>query len=319
MLTATNARGGDEGVTVCREELTCVFLLLTLIDTIQRLPLTNPSAALSGLRSRYHHLNRLGSKIPPEETLEISSDLDLDEVIRLLPADFTAPESTESPTSPSPSTSSNAPTLNRPALLFAISGWDSTPTDLPTGLASCTACFRRLGLWLYTPTRTGADTVTDIDSTPIYSRLDIFSEHLEYCPWINRDTQSGTVPAKPAATSISTGLLHDQHRCGWESLVHGLRTLRRRHGWSAVPQRKPAGDAISSQKDGDPTEAGKQQGEQQEDQGVQAEGNQQEGEEEEEQLAAKKDREWWAKLRRVRQALQVRGLKKPAAAGRRQD
>lgn len=108
----------------------------------------------------------------------------------------------------SPTESSSTPSINREALTLALFGWQAEPSPIP-GLATCHACFRRLGLWLFK--------YTSPPSSPSMTRLDVVAEHRDYCPWVNPDSQSLAVTS------------HDQHQpntpgsstsdlAGWEIL-----------------------------------------------------------------------------------------------------
>lgn len=156
--------------------------------------------------------------------------------------------------------------INKPALTLALFGWDLCG-DKSAGLASCKACFRRLGLWMYLPKEDG--------SSSIYPKLDVISEHLDYCPWVDPKSQSGS-EKKPNEGA------HVGPPSGWELLQQVLRNVHRRRTWSAVSE---APTSLSQDEVSNP------------------------GDLDVEDRKAK-DREWWAKLRRVRQALQVKGPKK---------
>ncbi|PGH14238.1 hypothetical protein AJ80_05977, partial [Polytolypa hystricis UAMH7299] len=185
-----------------------------------------------------------------------------------------------------PSTASPPP-INKPALSLSLFGWDSVPHDLASDLASCSACFRRLGLWMYKPKPDG--------SLSVYETLDIASEHLEYCPWVNAGTQSGEKRAGAKGKASGTGA--GAGGAGWELVVHALATMTRRREWDPSTATTTTG----------PTAVGKEDGSiLHEDMRASVDG----GEVEDEDVRKQRDREWWSKLRRVRQALQVKGLSK---------
>lgn len=113
----------------------------------------------------------------------------------------------------------------------------------------------------------------------VYDALDVATEHMEYCPWVSGKAQSGT--GKPSEKSAEL-------RSGWELLAQALRVKHRRHIRSTVSvdsravSETPSADGLAV---------------------------------DEENSEAKKasDREWWAKLRRMRQVLNVKSPKKPTA------
>lgn len=97
--------------------------------------------------------------------------------------------------------------LQARALSISLTGWMPT-TESSTNLLSCSACFQRVGLWLYqqgeSPSKTEprADSghgdkpvdeenldVPDPDDLP---GLDLISQHREHCPFRNPASQAGT-------------------------------------------------------------------------------------------------------------------------------
>ncbi|KAK2745122.1 hypothetical protein FQN57_004029 [Myotisia sp. PD_48] len=244
-------------------------------DSIQRLPLSKVEAALHDLRTRYLSLSTLHEKLPLIENLIIPEEFDGDLLQKiLLPSgSFVAdgahndtPNVTEPPTNVAlegaqglSSDTSDGET-NKVAFAMAFFGWDLSG-NASAGLAGCKACFRRLGLWMFKAKADG--------TSSLYSGLDVVSEHMDYCPWINAATQSGRK---------KTG------RPGWEILGHIIETELRR----TTPL---AGDlALSTDREGSVELA---------------------SEEASEEKKKIKDKEWWAKLRRVRQALRPRTPKQP--------
>lgn len=268
----------------------------SFIATIQHLPLTNADAAVAGLRDRYFNLVKMGDQLPTAESIATPEGFDLDDLIKILPGDWSqssehsetrniqeangdqtapqpstqssqatpetieskeAPESSESASIPSPAA---AVSINRAALALSFFGWNSV-ADGAAGLVGCRACFRRLGLWMYKPKENGDITV--------YSSLDVATEHMEYCPWIDKVAQSGT--GKPNENS-------DNLRSGWEAVVEAVKVKHRRRVRSATStdtlRTEPS---IPPPKTPDSTE--------------------------DEEKKKKADREWWAKIRRVRQVL----------------
>ena len=94
-------------------------------------------------------------------------------------------------------------------MILALFGWRAE-SEHTVNFAVCNACFRRLGLWLFTP-KPGSN-------EPIMSCLDVVSEHRDYCPWVNGASQSGSLEAvndEPVATEFT----------GWELLVQTLKNL----------------------------------------------------------------------------------------------
>ncbi|EEQ92666.2 uncharacterized protein BDCG_07786 [Blastomyces dermatitidis ER-3] len=260
-------------------------------DTIQRLPLTNPETAVNGLHARYLNLARLESKLPPIENIEPPSKLDLDGTISILPPALlggnlepetqreTRRETTNN--TPQPATKNGdshgnissqkiGAELNKAAFVLAAFGWDAGP-DVGAGLATCGACFRRLGLWMYKPKEDG--------SVSVYTKLDVVDEHMDYCPWVNPKTQSGG--GKPGLHGFN-----GKPQSGWEILSQAIKTMHRRRTRCDVPS--TSAEITSQESLASPGEA----------------------KVDDDETQKLRDREWWTKLRRVRQSLHVKGLKK---------
>jgi Rsm1-like len=114
----------------------------------------------------------------------------------------------------------------------------------------------------------------------IYEKLPVHSEHMDYCPWINGLAQSGTGPTDRPEDLLS----------GWQILAQGIRTKHRRRvkaSASATPSENTAADPDTLSFDSA-----------------------------DEASQRAKDREWWSKLRRVREALHVKGPKKTSPQGK---
>ncbi|PYI11328.1 C3HC zinc finger domain protein [Aspergillus sclerotiicarbonarius CBS 121057] len=247
--------------------------------TIHRLPLVNPEVAISGLQKRYSNLAKMADQLPAQEVIQAPESFDLERLVGIFPAEFKGSEeeprteSIETPTSEgvdgnkdSVQNSEPEPSISKNAFMLAFFGWDSVP-DGTAGLAGCSVCFRRLGLWMYKPKSNG--------DAALYDSLDVVNEHMEYCPWVNGKTQSGT----GRATEKPEGL-----RCGWELLGQALDVRHRRLIRSTTSVSRSVSEVPST------------------DEPVVDDANPE----------AKKasDREWWAKLRRMRQVLNVNSPRK---------
>lgn len=227
------------------------------------------------------NLSTLHDELPPPESLDLPESLDITALLEIVPQEVCSdakPDNEEQHNAESasngeagnaaenePSGEMTGKSINIAAFSLALFGWDICG-DGGAGLASCGACFRRLGLWMYKPKDDGAASV--------YSHLDVVNEHLDYCPWINAKTQN--------ATEKSEGPGGQHLHSGWEILEQVIRTTHRRRMW--------ADDATSKPGSGSDTPAP------------------------DEEIAPDarkaKDREWWARLRRIRQALHVKTHKK---------
>ncbi|CAG8115372.1 unnamed protein product [Penicillium olsonii] len=250
--------------------------------TIQHLPLTNHETALSELRTRYINISKMGDKLPANDIIEMPEGVDLDLVISGLPqewfkADSPAPENSESEATNGDAQSSaeianpvqsKTQSVNKVAVALALFGWD-TASDGAAGLVGCSACFRRLGLWMYKPKDNGDVTV--------YTSLNVAEEHMEYCPWIDKLAQSGN-----GRTSQKVAEL----RAGWQLVAEAVKVKNRRRLRAMAST-----DTLN-------TDAGTPQ---------------EPAEEENPDEKKKADREWWAKIRRVRQVLTTKSPKRKSA------
>ncbi|KAJ5093899.1 hypothetical protein N7456_009760 [Penicillium angulare] len=241
--------------------------------TIQHLPLANTDTAIAGLHDRYRNIVKMGDKLPAESAIQTPDGFDLDGLVKTLPEDWfndqeQAPQTTdaqEETTVDSIESASQPPaepskSINKAALSMALFGWDAV-TDGAAGLVGCKACFRRLGLWMYKPKENGDVTV--------YTSLDVTSEHMEYCPWIDRLAQSGTGKSNEKTESL---------RGGWEIVAEACKVKHRRR------LRSVASMDISHSRSSTPYEESIP-------------------DEENEESRKSADREWWAKIRRIRHAL----------------
>ena len=208
-------------------------VLINSADTIQRLPLAHHKTAIDDLRQRYHSLVAIASELPPDPSTP--SGLDLSSISQDLSSLLHPPSqelpSTTPPTPPNlpgndttTTTANTTPssTLNTSALALALLGWQAE-ADHVIGLATCTACFRRLGLWLFKPSS------SDSPSQSSMHRLDLVSEHRDYCPWINALAQNGTATTTTTTTKSHRTSLDGL--TGWEALLRAVNAclIHKRH------------------------------------------------------------------------------------------
>ena len=182
-----------------------------ITDTIQRLPLAHQGTAIENLRQRYTSLTAMSSELPPNPS--IPNDFDPSDIheqmLALLDLPHTKPQKppqpqTEANSSDAPSVPSSPSRLDSPAMLLALFGWQAEEGHIK-GLATCHACFRRLGLWLFKPS-------PDSSAPASMERLDIVGEHRDYCPWINRLSQNGTASRRTSLDGLA----------GWQVLVRNV-------------------------------------------------------------------------------------------------
>lgn len=200
-----------EDLIVQGHEEGCLWRDAACKDDVYRLPIARQGVWEEELRARYAAFSKAEGQLP--QISDVESVVDVAQLARSLPPNFTQADVPDS-TTDDPKEATDLPhaappqantSLNDTALAFALHGWalseDSTP-DYP--LATCSACFRRLGLWLFTqadrsestPQNEGAiqseetnhseASSNDTTDTP---RLDLSSQHRTYCPWINGTSQ----------------------------------------------------------------------------------------------------------------------------------
>lgn len=281
---AKAAPGGTKAVTVSLPFLSENTKLNpnTYAATIQHLPLANYETALSGLHTRYTNISKMGDKLPADDIVGGPEGFDLDLIIKQLPEEWFQNEhpiastnndnevtngANQEHTDSAKPVPSMPRVVNRTAVALALFGWD-TASDGAAGLVGCKACFRRLGLWMYKPKDNG--------DVAVYTTLNPADEHMDYCPWIHKEAQSGTGRANQKVADL---------HAGWELVAEAVKVKNRR-----ILRVRASTDTLRTDP-GTPNHT---------------------AEDEEENPDAKKkaDREWWARIRRVRQVLTTKSPKR---------
>lgn len=242
--------------------------------TIQHLPLTNTDSAISGLRNRYFHLADLGDKLPSHDSIQTPDGFDFDVLVKSLPDDWFKESKESSETSKPPS---------------ELNG-DSNRT-VPQSIVESPQKIKQAAL---TMAFFGWDSTVDGSADlvacracfrrlglwmykpkvngdiSVYSSLDAAAEHMDYCPWIDRTAQSGTGKANEKTANL---------RSGWEIVAEAVKVKHRRRLRSTASV-----DTLRTEPRA-PAETPS---------------DEDEGNEETKKAA---DREWWAKIRRMRHVL----------------
>lgn len=250
-------------------------VLMNSADTIQRLPLAHHKTAIDDLRQRYHSLVAIAPELPPDPSTPEGFDLSSisQKLAPLLHPPSPDPPST-TPSSP-PTDSTTLPLLtNNSALALALFGWQAEEGHV-IGLATCTACFRRLGLWLFKTSSPDSPSQSSMD------RLDVVGEHRDYCPWANALSQNGAASRRTSLDGLA----------GWEALLRAVDAgaIHKRH---ASEDERPvtartlngAASEVASIADSTLTK-------------------------DETAVRDEKDKERWAKLKRLKQAFHVKRKK----------
>ena len=190
------------------------IILTKLADTIQRLPLAHRVTAIDNLRQRYQSLLTMASELPTDPSKPEGFDIS-DIEARIAPLICSSPPSAPNDgakdaahcsSDPIAGTPSSLP-VNTAALTLALFGWQAEEGHI-SGLATCAACFRRLGLWLFKIPQ-------DPASQSSMNRLDVVGEHRDYCPWVNALAQTGSSSRRTSLDGLA----------GWQVLLRAVNSI----------------------------------------------------------------------------------------------
>lgn len=154
-----------ESMIVTEHEDSCLWRKRGCDDTIYRLQLANPTVSRPAFTARYTSLLKIRGEIPPSLS---HPELDLCSIQH-------SPEATD-----------DGP-IYEAAVVLALFGWQNEDPAIPS-LVTCSACFRRLGLWLFRKkaikVEDGLDSMEDLEGEEeaSVSRLDVIGEHREVGP-----------------------------------------------------------------------------------------------------------------------------------------
>ncbi|PFH61377.1 hypothetical protein XA68_17555 [Ophiocordyceps unilateralis] len=243
-------------------------------ESLLRLSFSNDKAVLASLRQRYDELCTRAAFLPYQVNIRLPAEIDLDRVLSLLPPDFFADSA------PSATTNNS---VNRPALALALMGWEGLSHPrlgaVPNS-ASCHACLRRLGLWMF-KSKEVADDGRVIVPAPM-DHLDPLREHRFFCPWKSADAQSrGAGAAKAAWSMLLQTIVNDASLRG---LYEGRPlTEAAKAGLPGTPKATAEKSSVVDSGNGD--------------------------DEEDEKARDAKDKERWARLRKVKSLFDTKGAK----------
>ncbi|KAF9246027.1 hypothetical protein DTO027I6_4165 [Penicillium roqueforti] len=246
-------------------------------STIQHLPLTNCDTALSGLHMRYTNILEMGDKLPADDIIQTPEGLDLDVLIKGLPDEWFK------------ETEKAAVSMNGEIRPTDIDNQDSTETSKAVNRAALA-----LALLGWDTASDGAAGLVgcgacfrrlglwmykpkDNGDVTVYTSLNVADEHMEYCPWIDKVAQSGTGRPNERLEEL---------RAGWQIVAEAVKVKHRRRVRTMASTDTLRTDLCT------PTETA--------------------GQEENADAKKKADREWWAKIRRVRQVLTAKSPKRKA-------
>jgi hypothetical protein len=192
--------------------------------------------------------------------------------------------------------SGNAP--NRVALALALLGWQGLSNarigQVPNS-ASCHTCLRRLGLWMFKSKEVDENGEVLVPAPMDY--LDPLREHRFFCPWKNASTQRWAT-GRPVVVEESPGwailLQTIQNNAHLRSVYEGRPRSRARSG--ASRPLTPAAPATPGRGNGDDTESERP-----------LTGTTSIEDDDKERDA--KDKERWARLKRVKSLFDIKGRK----------
>ena len=253
-------------------------------DTIFKLPLNDGPITLGNIRQRYGELSARKATLPYDFNIRVPDCVDLDTVMSYLPKKFF----TNIPNLGDPKPPPEMTEINKVALKLALFGWQGhthPPAGDQPGSISCKSCFRTLGLWLFKSKEVCPITGKEIAPATM-SCLDVVKEHRAYCPWRNAATQNGH---RKSSTS---------NLAGWEIVQKVLKNeyYLRHVGDTSRPT--TAGSAMTGMTGVTGTSMALEDDEEDKEVGMAA--------------REAKDKERWARLRRVKSLFDTKGMKKAA-------
>lgn len=241
------------------------------------------------------------SFLPYEFNLRLPDELKLDDILAQLPTDFF--------TNPAPANPEVGSCPNRVALALALMGWqglDNPRIGAVPNSASCHTCLRRLGLWMFKSKEVADDGEVLVPAPMDF--LDPVREHRFFCPWSNPETQrqshAHTRPEQvlPGWKVLMQTLANDAHlRSVYEGRSPARHRAQRSIGAPSTPRRPGTAASITTpqtlpaMRTATPGSVG-----------VTGEDHVEEDEKERDA----KDKERWARLRRVKSLFDSKGSRK---------
>ncbi|KAF4507377.1 hypothetical protein G6O67_006019 [Ophiocordyceps sinensis] len=271
-------------------------------DSLLRLSFSNARATLAALRQRYDELCDRAPFLPYEANLRLPSEVDLGQVLSQLPPGFFTDRA-----SPDKSASPAPKPVNRPALALALMGWQGLSNPrmgaVPNS-ATCHTCHRRLGLWMFKSKEVDDDGKVLVPAP--MDHLDPLREHRFFCPWKNAEAQGRGGPTSGAGAAMA----------GWNTLLQtvtnesSLRSVY--EGNSKKSATRPAHDRVAStamhrampSAPGTPARATPEPSD-----GTTAVGNDVDNTEVEDKARDAKDKERWARLKKVKSLFDSKGAR----------
>ncbi|KZF21094.1 zf-C3HC-domain-containing protein [Xylona heveae TC161] len=264
---------------VDEHDASCLWKKRGCDDKIYRLPLAQSTAALAAVRTRYESLLNVSEELP--KNLRLPAELDADILLRHYPADLCMKSAAEVANSEKAKPANSQ--VNKSALVLSMFGWRAEDGQ-PKGLATCEACFRRLGLWLFKEAP-----VTESDEVDETSQLNVIQEHRYFCPWVNAESQCGSGPVKGST---------NRPQPGWQILLQVIKNAQhfRAESQELAPT-EPETEIIAAEDDASETQSIVST--------IASEVN------DDRSARDAKDKERWTKLRQLKRMFDIRKQKKP--------
>jgi len=166
----------------------CLWRKAGCKDDIYRLPIVKSTVWQPELRIRYQSLLAISPSLANLTLQPTDLTPSPTKILANLPAALL--ENTEED-KPSENTDMTEETKQK-AVQIAICGWQGS-TESSTQLLTCSACFQRIGLWMYQPEyKPHRFSEDDEDDEPQDRSLHLIQLHREHCPWRNPNTQAAT-------------------------------------------------------------------------------------------------------------------------------
>jgi hypothetical protein len=273
--------GNREGATVSSDELAPhVRTLMSEPDAIFKLPLNHAPTTLHAIRQRHDTLCSISERLPYMHNLHLPKDFDLDSVINYLPKNFFASSFIDN----EPASSASQSEINRVAFIMALFGWTARPeTKIRDGAAVCEACFRTLGLWLFKSKE--VNEAGEVIRPATMNYLDPVDQHREYCPWKNAKSQS--------ASNNTSKIVNVPELAAWQIIIRVIKNdyRLRETGKGSEVDKNQTGVAVTTSRPGTALERDYD-------------------DEDAESIREEKDKERWARLRRVKSLFDIKSVKK---------
>ena len=173
----------------------CLWRQAGCKDDIYRLPVVRSAWWQTHVKDSYASVMAIAEEIKDVDIKPVEgAQPPVEKILRGLPPSFWAAPSNPAQDANATAASSEAndsSDVKKKALTIALTGWTAT-NESSTHLLSCTACFQRLGLWMYKKSDRQPNAASEDDNTTMDMSLDLIEQHREHCPLRNASSQATT-------------------------------------------------------------------------------------------------------------------------------